>query len=624
MYRDVTDTRCVWWVIAAAVLCSPQVATEDFPPDVNYGIPYISVNESAPVGTVLKTFTAENHNTHTPVNVTTTGQNTDNYVYLRQGAGTRWDIVLKTTLDYEAVKRTTLSFRAEGQLPLEFTIQMYIRDVNDVHPQFKDVPYNARVNESAPDGTIVFTGIKSEDPDDGQGGVVTYSLVLAMQSSSGVADVFSIDQHSGVVTLNGALDYETTTIYHYLVVATDSPPYFTNPPYIGSVNEMKALDGDRAVSNRVVYNITSPDCQGLFQISDTSGEISVASRLDRDRPPLSTRNGLCTATVEATELDDHPPQLGQFTASQQVTITVNDVNDNRPRFSGTSFSAGIDENSPAGTALVLENGNQISVSDADQGINSEITLALHDTTNTFELMSTKVQSSGLVSIRVKNSTSLDFETIETINFTAIDHDSGDYGRITYTLQNARNTFAIDQSSGVVTTTTDQTDRETMDTYNMLVLATDGGGRVQTVPLIITIDDVNDNRPVFTQDQYDAVLNEGDTTFNRPLTLQATDGDAPGSPNSNVSFRMVSSSPAGLLRNFYLDSINGHLTVKTALDYDTLNFQGTVRLVVEARDHGTTPLSSTATVEIVLNDVNDNSPAFSMSSHSKQIREGTPI
>ena len=49
-----------------------------------------------------------------------------------------------------------------------------------------------------------------------------------------------------------------------------------------------------------------------------------------------------------------------------ATITVTDVNDNAPKFSRTSFSASISENSPAGTPLQLYLGQQINVTDIDE------------------------------------------------------------------------------------------------------------------------------------------------------------------------------------------------------------------------------------------------------------------
>ena len=79
-------------------------------------------------------------------------------------------------------------------------------------------------------------------------------------------------------------------------------------------------------------------------------------------------------------------------------------------------------------------------------------------------------------------------------------------------------FGIDNNTGAVTVTSNQTDREREDRYYMVVVATDGGGLQQTVPLTVSISDRNDNPPVFRRDQYDVILNEDDIVFSRSTSV----------------------------------------------------------------------------------------------------------
>ena len=53
------------------------------------------------------------------------------------------------------------------------------------------------------------------------------------------------------------------------------------------------------------------------------------------------------------------------------------------------------------------------------------------------------------------------------------------------------------------------DRETQDQYNLKIIARDGGmlSRSATAELTVTVLDVNDNTPKFSQDYYDAHIRD---------------------------------------------------------------------------------------------------------------------
>jgi len=88
-----------------------------------------------------------------------------------------------------------------------------------------------------------------------------------------------------------------------------------------------------------------------------------------------------------------------------------------------------------------------------------------------------------------------------------------------------------------------------------------------------------------------------------LVPQATDADEEGTANSNVTYSINSTSPAGVGSHFHLDSVSGRLNVTSALDYDVLQFPrnsaGIVKLVVVAKDNGSTSLSASVTVAVTL-------------------------
>ena len=77
-----------------------------------------------------------------------------------------------------------------------------ILDVNDEPPKFTQSFYSLSISESASPGDPVGL-IKAVDNDLGVGGEVMYSIVPSWGS-----DLFSINSQSGLITLDGSLDYE--------------------------------------------------------------------------------------------------------------------------------------------------------------------------------------------------------------------------------------------------------------------------------------------------------------------------------------------------------------------------------------------------------------------------------
>ena len=80
-------------------------------------------------------------------------------------------------------------------------------------------------------------------------------------------------------------------------------------------------------------------------------------------------------------------------------------------------------------------------------------------------------------------------------------------------------FVINSSTGVVTQLTGTLDYDTLpNTYELTVLASDSGGRRDSVPLTVTLTDLNDMAPVFDQRIYTATLKEGESQFEGSLAV----------------------------------------------------------------------------------------------------------
>lgn len=168
----------------------------------------------------------------------------------------------------------------------------------------------------------------------------------------------------------------------------------------------------------------------------------------------------------------------------QVTIYVDDVNDNPPVFNQISYTGMISENSPLGTEVLLN--NPIIVKDADVGVNAEFTLSLHGegshlfalehvngTVNTNRSMIHPFdQFNGRINIEKS------FANLQIMFMDAFDN-----------MNNISHYVVRFIGPNIL-------DRERENFYNLRLEARDTGGLSSEVKLGIFIADVNDNSPVF--------------------------------------------------------------------------------------------------------------------------------
>lgn len=125
------------------------------------------------------------------------------------------------------------------------------------------------------------------------------------------------------------------------------------------------------------------------------------------------------------------------------------------------------------------------------------------------------------------------ETVARIQ--ALDRDSGLFGTegIQYTSVTGpvSKALVLNPLTGLITMGAGDSvfDRERADSHYLTVEARDerGRGNRNTVELIITVEDVNDNAPTFWRDQYESFLLENTDSFQSPLVIQAEDRDENG-------------------------------------------------------------------------------------------------
>lgn len=151
------------------------------------------------------------------------------------------------------------------------------------------------------------------------------------------------------------------------------------------------------------------------------------------------------------------------------------------------------------------------------------------------------------------------------------------------------------------------DRETTAVYSLQIEALDGGSPPLRgcMTVNITIQDVNDNQPIFNQSRYFATIPENATVGTSVLQVFATDTDAGENGQVEYSINRRQSDRDAMFR---IDAATGLIAVNRPLDFETKEVH---ELVVVARDHGMQPLETTAFVSIRVTDVNDNQPTINV-------------
>ena len=196
-------------------------------------------------------------------------------------------------------------------------------------------------------------------------------------------------------------------------------------------------------------------------------------------------------------------------------------------------------------------------------------------------------------------------TAPILTFTISDADAGEEGRVTFlTLEgNDSNLFYFDtipQDSSLVVELylNSSLDREEQDTYYLTVSARDSGEemfrRTSSANITVTVDDLNDNCPMFTSMlDPNVTLSENTELGHVVFSFEASDEDF-----GNLTFTLSPEST-----DFDLDPDSGNLTVNGTL----LRSRMASYIFNVTVDDGI--CTNTTTISIQVIEVNDNPPVF---------------
>ena len=190
---------------------------------------------------------------------------------------------------------------------------------------------------------------------------------------------------------------------------------------------------------------------------------------------------------------------------------------------------------------------------------------------------------------------------------AVDADAGLNGRVWYTFDGGEDgdgAFSMDPTSGVVRTSR-VLDRETVAQYQLLALAVDRGSptRSSSVTVVVDVDDINDNPPMFDTDRIQLYIAENSPIGSTVGEVRARDPDA--GRNAEIKYSIVGGPDA---ENFTMVASpaehRAELMTRVDLDYESpkKKYQLTVRA-------SSMTLQTDIPVIIHVVDTNDNAPVL---------------
>ncbi|XP_065192145.1 uncharacterized protein LOC135823227 isoform X2 [Sycon ciliatum] len=593
------------------------------------------------------------------------------YLHLSPATG---NVTLVRRLDRETLPGLrAVVWVSDGVFTSNATLQVDVRDYNDLVPMFNQSQYSATVSEDVPVNTTILT-VTASDAD-----VDVAHRVLRYQILAGDArDWFAIDPLTGSLRNKRPLDRETLAVVNLTVGAintaspsltgtasvvitlddvNDSPPDFGPGPHVVSIAEagmqgnsagyVNATDPDLHNST-VWYSIVDDDTRHAVRIDPRTGEITLMRALDYEVQH--------TYYIVVRAEDRGIPPLSSTT---NATLKVIDVNDNHPVFSSPVYTVTVPEDAKNNSGVV-----QLNATDLDATSNGELTFALIATATDPAPFSVDPKS-GLVSVNGI----LDRETVDIYNLTvtitdsgvpplstvsrlevtiadvndsppkfvnasynatitentaggtvvarvhAVDPDIGDNSLVTYSITagNSAGRFAVSASSGVVHTVK-ALDREQQEVYRLTVVANNSASSApatDTVIVTIAVLDLNDNRPHLPSVLPTVHINETLTVGDIVGYVPYVDGDK--GPNGRVTFSIAGGNDEGLFR---VESSTGAILLQGNVDAETRDLYS---VYIHMYDGGSPALSGSGSLYLMVQDANDNPPVFSPQTYRQTIQ-----
>ncbi|XP_068613936.1 protocadherin alpha-3-like [Brachionichthys hirsutus] len=447
-------------------------------------------------------------------------------------------------------------------------IEVHVLDINDNYPVFSEQSYIYNITESLLPGERYLLPI-AEDADTGSNTVKTYKL---SQNEYFSLDVQSGGEHgvSAELVLQKALDREKQPVIKLILTAVDGGKPAKSGTLQININVLDVNDNTPTFSKSLfkvrVRENTSPGTI-VIKLNATDVDEGMNSKimysfikrgnidpsnmfsLNSETGEISVKGTLDYEETPAYEVRVQAKDQGTTprSAHAKLLIEIIDVNDNAPEISVTSLMTPVKEDAELGTIVAL-----VTVSDEDGGNNGV----------------THCNVVGSVPFKLKS--------------------------------NYKNDYSLVVDGPL--------DRENIDLYDVTITATDEGNPPLSSITVVTVhvSDVNDNAPRFMDYAINVYVKENSPTGFVIHTVNAFDSDLDS--NAKLSYKLLDNYakniPISSIIN--INSETGDIVSLQSFNHEQLK---TFQFKVQATDSGVPPLSSNVTVNVLILDENDNSPAI---------------
>ncbi|XP_078119646.1 protocadherin-23 [Sander vitreus] len=492
--------------------------------------------------------------------------------------------IISTAVILDRESREKYEFVAATLTGEMIKVKLEVTDVNDHSPVFPSEEVDLEISELSPPGSQFQLEV-AEDEDEGEFGTQGYRI-----TESKMGELFRLEYRSGSenhpsldLILTSKLDRETQDLYSLAIEAFDGG--------------IPARTGTLQVNVRVVDENDNPP---VFDQTEYHASLS------EDAPLMSS-----VCQVHATDLD-----LGD---NGRVTYEINRrQSDPNEVFSIDESSGVVYLNKPLD--YETQAFHELIISARDDGAQPEHSstfvgvkvLNINDNSPTISVMFLSETGDAVVSEAAAIG-----DYVARISVS--DHDFKEE-RVAVTLEEDDGKFTLKQTDDFLYAlcVNAELDREESDLYELKVQALDSGSPPLSseMVLLLRVADTNDCYPVFEKDVYIISISEDAPQGSSLIQVRARDAD--DGVNSDVTYSILESNQESL---FSIDPESGLVTTAAALDRET---QMEVWFLVVAADGGEPALSSTATVTVLVEDVNDNEPVFQKQLYNVSIPEHSDV